>query len=148
MPDIKPNYLIALSYVLKNVPKQILLTELPPLVPLLIESLSLSDASLKVSTLETFKLAVSEAADVVAPQIRSILPSLLALLDDTPNNTIRVRVAALTCLAQFPSFIAKDALAPHVQYVLKHLKIPLDDKKRIVRKEAVDCRSKWYTISN
>jgi DNA repair/transcription protein MET18/MMS19 len=146
--DIKPNYLIALSYVLKNVPKQILLTELPPLVPLLIESLSLSDASLKVSTLETFKLAVSEAADVVAPQIRNILPSLIALLDDIPNNSIRVRVAALTCLGQFPSFIAKDALSPHVQYVLKQLKTPLDDRKRIVRKEAVDCRSKWYTISN
>ncbi|KAG2210963.1 hypothetical protein INT47_000123 [Mucor saturninus] len=145
---IKPNYLIALSYVLKNVPKQILLTELPPLVPLLIESLSLSDDSLKVSTLETFKLAVSEAADVVAPQVRTILPSLLALLDDTTHNPMRVRVAALTCLGQFPAFIAKDALLPHVSYVVKQLKKPLDDKKRIVRKEAVDCRSKWFTISN
>lgn len=137
-----------MSYVLKNVPKQILLTELPPLVPLLIESLSLSDDTLKVSTLETFKLAVSEAADVVAPQVRTILPSLLALLDDTTNNPMRVRVAALTCLGQFPAYIAKDALLPHVSYVLKQLKKPLDDKKRIVRKEAVDCRSKWYTISN
>ncbi|KAL9559611.1 hypothetical protein PS6_000706 [Mucor atramentarius] len=144
--DVKPNYLIALSYVLKNVPKQILLNELPPLVPLLIQSLALSDATLKVSTLETFKLAVSEAADVVAPQIRSILPPLLALLEDN-HSSIRVRVAALTCLAQFPAFIAKDALAPHVNYVIRQLKTPLDDKKRIVRKEAVDCRSKWYTVS-
>ncbi|GAN08747.1 MMS19 nucleotide excision repair protein homolog [Mucor ambiguus] len=144
--DVKPNYLIALSYVLKNVPKQILLSELPPLVPLLIQSLALSDATLKVSTLETFKLAVSEAADVVAPQIRTILPPLLALLEDN-HNSIRVRVAALTCLAQFPAFIAKDALAPHVSYVIRQLKTPLDDKKRIVRKEAVDCRSKWYTVS-
>ncbi|CAO3642299.1 unnamed protein product [Mucor fragilis] len=144
--DVKPNYLIALSYVLKNVPKQILLNELPPLVPLLIQSLALSDATLKVSTLETFKLAVSEAADVVAPQIRTILPPLLTLLEDN-HNSIRVRVAALTCLAQFPAFIAKDALAPHVNYVIRQLKTPLDDKKRIVRKEAVDCRSKWYTVS-
>lgn len=132
---------------MKNVPKQILLTELPPLVPLLIESLSLSDATLKVSTLETFKLAVSEAADVVAPQVRTILPPLLALLEDTSNNSIRVRVAALTCLGQFPAYISKDSLLPHTSYVLKQLKTPLDDKKRIVRKEAVDCRSKWYTIS-
>lgn len=28
--DVKHNYLIALSYLLKNVPKQILLSELPP----------------------------------------------------------------------------------------------------------------------
>ncbi|KAI8637654.1 Dos2-interacting transcription regulator of RNA-Pol-II-domain-containing protein [Parasitella parasitica] len=144
--DVKPNYLIALSHVLKNVPKQILLNELPPLVPLLVESLSLSDAALKVSTLETFKLAVSEAADVVAPQIRAILPPLLSLLEDN-RNSIRVRVAALTCLSQFPAFIAKDALGPHVNYVITQLKTPLDDKKRVVRKEAVDCRSKWYAIS-
>jgi DNA repair/transcription protein MET18/MMS19 len=140
--------LIALSYLLKNVPKQILLSELPPLVPLLIQSLSLSDATLKVSTLETFKLAVSEASDVIAPQIRTILPPLLALLEENAHNSIRVRVAALTCLAQFPAFIAKDALLPHVSYVIRQLKTPLDDKKRIVRKEAVDCRSKWYTVSN
>lgn len=132
---------------LKNVPKQILLTELPPLVPLLIESLSLEDATLKVSTLETFSLAVSEAADVVAPQIRTILPPLLALLEDTSNNSIRVRVAALLCLSQFPSYISKDTLLPHVNYVVKQLKTPLDDRKRIVRKEAVDCRSQWYTIA-
>lgn len=129
-------------------PKQILLTELPPLVPLLIESLSLSDATLKVSTLETFELAVSEAADVIAPQVRTILPSLLELLEDTTHNSIRVRVAALTCLGQFPAYISKDSLAPHASFVLKQLKKPLDDKKRIVRKEAVDCRSKWYTIFN
>jgi DNA repair/transcription protein MET18/MMS19 len=106
----------------------------------LIQSLSLPDAALKVSTLETFKLAVSDAADIVSPQIRTILPPLLELLK---NNPIAVRVAALTCLAQFPSYIPNDSLAPHVNFVLKQLKEPLDDKKRIVRKEAVDCRSKW-----
>ncbi|KAI9471923.1 MAG: Dos2-interacting transcription regulator of RNA-Pol-II-domain-containing protein [Benjaminiella poitrasii] len=122
--DIKPNYLIALSYVLRNVPKQILLNELPPL------------------------LAIMEASDVVAPQIRTILPPLLALLEDTVDNPIRVRVAALTCLAELPTSIAKDILVPHAKYVIKQLRIPLDDKKRIVRKEAVDCRSKWYTVIN
>jgi DNA repair/transcription protein MET18/MMS19 len=106
----------------------------------LIQSLSLPDAALKVSTLETFKLAVSDAADIVSPQIRTILPPLLELLK---NNPIAVRVAALTCLAQFPLYIPNDSLAPHVNFVLKQLKESLDDKKRIVRKEAVDCRSKW-----
>jgi DNA repair/transcription protein MET18/MMS19 len=140
--------LIALSYILKNVPHQILLNELPPLVPLLIESLELQDADLKVSTLETFKLAVSEAPNVIGPQIRTILPPLLALFDVDAHNSIRVRVAALQCLAEFPAFISKDSLLPHLNYVVKQLKTPLDDKKRLVRKEAVDCRSKWYTIKN
>ncbi|KAI7907118.1 Dos2-interacting transcription regulator of RNA-Pol-II-domain-containing protein [Cokeromyces recurvatus] len=130
--NIKPNYLIALSYVLKNVPKQILLNELPPLV----------------STLATFKLAVAEASNVVAPQVRTILPSLLALLQETANNPIRVRVGALACLAEFPGSIAKDILKPHVNYVIRELRTSLDDKKRIVRKEAVECRSQWYTVIN
>ncbi|KAI8372565.1 Dos2-interacting transcription regulator of RNA-Pol-II-domain-containing protein [Choanephora cucurbitarum] len=143
---VKSNYLIALSHLLRNVPKQILLSELPPLVPLLIESLSLEDNELKVSTLETFSLAVEEASDIIAPQIRTILPSLLSLFSES-NNSIRVRVAALSCLTKFPSFIAKDALVPHVHFVLRQLKRPLDDKKRIVRKEAVDCRSKWFTVT-
>ncbi|KAI8387304.1 Dos2-interacting transcription regulator of RNA-Pol-II-domain-containing protein [Blakeslea trispora] len=144
---VKSNYLISLSHLLRNVPKQILLNELPPLVPLLIESLSLEDGELKVSTLETFSLAVEEASDIIAPQIRTILPSLLDLFAPESNNSIRVRVAALSCLAKFPSFIARDALVPHVHFVLRQLKRPLDDKKRVVRKEAVDCRSKWFTIT-
>lgn len=128
-------------------PHQILLNELPPLVPLLIQSLELEDSELKVSTLETFKLAVAEAPNVIGPQIRTILPPLLALVTQQhANHSIRVRVAALQCLAEFPSFIAKDHLLPHLNFVVRQLKTPLDDKKRLVRKEAVDCRSKWFTI--
>ncbi|KAI8971461.1 Dos2-interacting transcription regulator of RNA-Pol-II-domain-containing protein [Mycotypha africana] len=145
--DIKPNYLIALSYLLQNVPKQILLNELPPLVPLLMQSLTLRDSDLKVSTLETLSLAVSEAADIVAPQIRVILPALVGLLQDTKENPLRVRIAALKCLAQFPNYISKDALSSHVNYVIRQLKTSLDDKKRLVRKEAVDCRFNWYNIA-
>jgi DNA repair/transcription protein MET18/MMS19 len=143
--EIKSNYLIALSFVLKNVPKQILLNELPPLVPLLIQSLGLSDTSLKVSTLSTFRLAVTEAPQVISNQVNAILPSLLNILQD-PSNPIQVRVAVLGCLSEFPVFLSKEIVKPHSLLVLSKLKIPLDDRKRIVRKEAVDCRSKWFAI--
>ncbi|OAD79724.1 hypothetical protein PHYBLDRAFT_179221 [Phycomyces blakesleeanus NRRL 1555(-)] len=144
--DVKHNYLIALSYLLKNVPKQILLNELPPLVPLLIQSLSLTDTSLKVSTLATFQLAIVEAPDVVGPHTRAIIAALLDLLNSQEPNPLPVRVAALKCLAQFPAGLTNDLLAPHVSYVTKQLGQSVGDKKRMVRKEAVDCRAKWYAI--
>ncbi|CEG83218.1 hypothetical protein RMATCC62417_17178 [Rhizopus microsporus] len=178
--DIKPNYLIALSFLLKNVPKQILLNELPPLIPLLIQSLelpdttlrvstlntfklavaeapetissqvsmilpSLLDTTLRVSTLNTFKLAVAEAPETISSQVSMILPSLLGILQDR-SSSIQVRVAVLNCLSEFPTSLPKDVLKPHVQSVLWKLKVVLDDRKRIVRKEAVDCRSKWFVI--
>jgi hypothetical protein len=37
-----------------------------------------------------------------------------------------------------------DVLHPIKPFVLRELGKALDDKKRAVRKEAVDCRSKWY----
>lgn len=144
--EIKSNYLIALSFVLKNVPKQILLNELPPLVPLLIQSLDLPDLSLKVSTLSTFQLAVKEAPQVISNQVNQILPSLLDVLQNA-TQSIQVRIAVLRCLSEFPLSLSKEIIKPHSLSVLAKLKIPLDDKKRIVRKEAVDCRSKWFAIS-
>ncbi|KAI9275582.1 RNAPII transcription regulator C-terminal-domain-containing protein [Phascolomyces articulosus] len=145
--DIKHNYLIALSYLLKNVPKQILLSELPPLVPLLIESLPLPDTTLKVSTLDTFRLAIADAPDAIAPHVRSIIPALLELLDTTnQQNPMDVRIAVLKCLAQFPLGLTNDILQPHARFVTKQLVKPLDDRKRLVRKEAVECRAKWYTV--
>ncbi|KAI8388489.1 RNAPII transcription regulator C-terminal-domain-containing protein [Radiomyces spectabilis] len=144
---VKPNYLIALSYMLKHVPKQILFNELPPLVPLLIQALTLQDATLKVSTLDTFRLAVTEASDVVAPHVRSILPALLGLLEPEQRSPLEVRIAALKCLAVFPVGLTNDVLLPHVHFVTKQLTKSLDDKKRLVRKEAVDCRARWYSIS-
>ncbi|ORX52808.1 ARM repeat-containing protein [Hesseltinella vesiculosa] len=145
--DIKHNYLIALSYLLKNVPKQILLNELPPLVPLMILALSLPDATLKVATLESFTMAATEAPDVIAVNIQSLLPALLNMLDTSKeSNPMNVRVAALKCLAQLATSLSRDVALPHAHFVTKQLARSLDDRKRLVRREAVDCRAKWFAI--
>lgn len=118
------------------------------LIPLLIQSLSLPDSTLRVSTLETFRLAVTEAPDAMTPHVRAIISTLLGLLDAAgQRNPLEVRIAALKCLAQIPVVLPKDVLQPHMQFVLKQLAKPLDDKKRLVRKEAVDCRAKWYSAA-
>ena len=111
---------------------------------MLIESLSLPDTTLKVSTLDTFRLAIAEAPEAITSHVRSIIPALLNLLDtEKQQNPMDVRIAVLKCLAQFPSGLTNDVLQPHARFVTKQLVKPLDDKKRLVRKEAVECRAKW-----
>lgn len=111
----------------------------------MIQSLELPDTTLRVSTLNTFKLAVTEAPETISSQVSMILPSLLGILQDR-SSSIQARVAVLNCLSEFPTSLPKDVLKPHAQSVLWKLKVALDDRKRIVRKEAVDCRSKWFVI--
>ncbi|CAI2171239.1 19808_t:CDS:10 [Funneliformis geosporum] len=139
----KHNYLIALSYLLRNVPKQVLLSELPPLFPLLIRSLSLPDAELKASTLDTFYIISEDAPHIISEHVSSLIPLLLSLTKPDHGNTMRVRIAALRCLSILPDHIPFDVLFPFKFRVLKELSTALDDKKRLVRKQAVDCRSKW-----
>lgn len=55
----------------------------------------------------------------------------------------RVRSAALRTLSIFPDAIRYEVLHPLKSKVVRGLAGVLDDKKRLVRKEAVDTRSKW-----
>ncbi|KAI7872463.1 Dos2-interacting transcription regulator of RNA-Pol-II-domain-containing protein [Spinellus fusiger] len=144
--EVKHNYLIALSYLLKNVPKQILLNELPPLIPLLIQSLSLEDASLKISTLATFQISIVEAPEAIAPHLRTLLHAILDILNSDEMAPLSVRLASLQCLSQFPQSPARESLVLHANHVTKHLSKSVGDRKRIVRKEAVECRAQWYSL--
>jgi hypothetical protein len=55
-----------------------------------------------------------------------------------------VRTAALRCLAIFPDVIRFEALQKEKSRVIRELGNALDDPVRAVRKEAVECRAKWY----
>ncbi|CAG8591106.1 1548_t:CDS:10, partial [Cetraspora pellucida] len=141
--DTKHNYLIALSYLLRNVPKQVLMGDLPSLFPLLIYSLSLADSNLRASTIDIFYMIPFDAPHIISEHISSLVPLLLSLTQMTDINTMKVRISALQCLGTFPDTIPYDVLYPFKAKVIKELGKSLDDKKRLVRKEAVDCRSKW-----
>ncbi|KAG0233463.1 hypothetical protein BGW42_007420 [Actinomortierella wolfii] len=175
--DIRHNFLVALSHVLRNIPKQILLTELPPLLPLLVHSLSFPNPELKASTIGTFQSVTKDAKELIAEHLSTLVPLLLQLTHPNggaasptpgsgtatptsmtsassstaetvaPTNTMKVRVAALQCLAEIAKNLPFTALKPYKQPVLKDLERVLDDKKRYVRREAVECRSLWFTLS-
>lgn len=57
-----------------------------------------------------------------------------------------MREAALRCLRIFPNKFRDETLLPYRKQVTKNLMAVLDDSKRVVRKEAVDCRAAWFNL--
>ena len=132
------------------------------LLPLLLHALSTEDPELKCSALDTFCMLCIEAPEVMAGHVSTIIPQLLGSVGMTKSNTAvsrnrsagldsvaslltfqTVRLSALKCLNVIGKCIRYDALHPYKATVVRHIVVALDDSKRVVRREAVDCRSVW-----
>ncbi|CAG8771911.1 7017_t:CDS:2, partial [Acaulospora morrowiae] len=99
------------------------------------------------STIDTFYLIALEAPHIISEHISTVIPLMLSFIQSTNENTMRVRISSLQCLGAFPDTIPFDVLYPFKSKVLKGVGNALDDKKRLVRKEAVDCRSRWFLFT-
>jgi DNA repair/transcription protein MET18/MMS19 len=168
-PLEKSNLLIALSGILAHTPQQVILPELNTLLPLLLQSLDLEiedpSNSVKNATLETLTLVVREAPTAIdesghttslvnrLSKTASLTPLKPKPGTDTatpnPSPSISVqsaqqtRLLALQLLSLFPTHLKQPNLLPLKGRVLRQLSLCADDPKRAVRKEAVDCRTKW-----
>ncbi|XP_072883106.1 MMS19 nucleotide excision repair protein homolog isoform X3 [Hemitrygon akajei] len=141
--DNKSNYLKALSHVLNSLPKQVLLTELPSLLTLLLEALSCPDQVVQLSTLGCLHPLLLEAPHIMSLHIETLVNKLLGL---TTSPAMKVRIASLQCmhaLTKLPTHV----ILPFKARVIQALAKPLDDKKRLVRKEAVAARGEWRSTS-
>ncbi|KAI5102983.1 mMS19 nucleotide excision repair protein-like, partial [Silurus meridionalis] len=137
-------FLKALSHLVNNLPRQVQLTELPALLPLLLEALTCPDDAVQLSTLSCFQPLIMEPPPALSTQLEALFTRLLAL---TTSPAMKVRMAALRCvhaLSRLPSHM----VLPFRPRVLKSLARPLDDKKRLVRKEAVAARSEWFLLGS
>ncbi|KAH0562369.1 hypothetical protein GP486_002935 [Trichoglossum hirsutum] len=144
---IKPNYLIALSSILRHVPSAVIMPNLNTLLPLLLQSLDLDDPDVKAATIDTMSVTVSESPQAIASHVSSVIARLLNAADSTTGrNPPRVRQPALRCLSLLPGAIKNETLLPFKLQVIRDLTGALDDPKRHVRKEAVDCRARWFRM--
>ncbi|XP_062506699.1 MMS19 nucleotide excision repair protein homolog [Corticium candelabrum] len=141
----KSPFVKALSYVLQSVPKQVLLAELQLVMPLLIQSLSLPELSLKTSTLSTLCSLVRDAPLIISQHLTSLMPSLLSLAQQPQQ--MKVRISALQCLGLM-TVLPHHLVFPFRLKVIRALAATLDDKKRLVRKEAVKCRGEWFLLGS
>ncbi|GJN90351.1 hypothetical protein Rhopal_003362-T1 [Rhodotorula paludigena] len=147
--DSQAVYLVALSSVLQHIPKQLTLTELPKLLPLLITSLDLPDPLLRANVLESLATLVKEVPSEMEHSISGIATKVLrGLTGETSQGAgkaaVQLRLASLSFLATLPAHIPYLTLHSQKATVLRELGRAVDDARRDVRRAAVDCRSRWF----
>uniref|UniRef100_A0A8C6RZG1 MMS19 nucleotide excision repair protein n=1 Tax=Nannospalax galili TaxID=1026970 RepID=A0A8C6RZG1_NANGA len=142
--DVKPNYLKGLSHVLNRLPKPVLLPELPTLLSLLLEALSCTDSVVQLSTLSCLQPLLLEAPQIMSLHIDTLVTKFLNL---SSSPSMAVRIAALQCMNAL-THLPTPVLLPYKPQVIRALAKPLDDKKRLVRKEAVSARGEWFLLGS
>ncbi|XP_062859268.1 MMS19 nucleotide excision repair protein homolog [Trichomycterus rosablanca] len=143
-PERRSTYLKALSHMINNLPRQVQLTELPELMPVLLEALSCPDEAVQLSTLSCLQPLLLEPPPALTNQLEALFARLLAL---TGSSTMKVRMCSLRCIHAL-SHLPSHLVLPFRTRVLRALATPLDDKKRLVRKEAVAARGEWFLLGS
>ncbi|XP_041819393.1 MMS19 nucleotide excision repair protein homolog isoform X2 [Chelmon rostratus] len=140
----KPNYLKALSNIVNKLPKQVQVTELPALLSLLLEALSCPDQGVQLSTLSCLEPVLIDPPAALIQQLEALVSRLLAL---TSSPVMNVRISSLRCIHAVSHFPVHEVL-PFRARVLRALARPLDDRKRLVRSEAVQARGEWFLLGS
>ena len=126
--------------------------------------------ALRVSTVNMFIMLSQEVPDTIVEHLGTLLPRLLQMATNfffplvsylfqchdiiilprycnlINSNFQNLRKAALVCLSVFAHKFPYVRLVPYKEEVLRKLKQSLDDKKRVVRRQAVKTRNLWYII--
>ncbi|XP_061823362.1 MMS19 nucleotide excision repair protein homolog isoform X2 [Nerophis lumbriciformis] len=140
----KPNYLKALSNIVNKLPKQVQVTELPALLSLLLQALTFPDQGVQLSTLSCLEPVLADPPPALIQQLEALFNRLLAL---TSSPAMNVRITTLRCIHALSYFPEQEVL-PFRARVLRALAKPLDDKKRLVRMEAVRARGEWFLLGS
>ena len=144
---LKPNFLIALSGILKFMPMEVIMPDIDTLLPLLMQSLDLDDSNVKAATIKSLAVVSQESPRAVEGHIGSLVTRLLRSANSAlTTNSASVRHNALRCLAIFPRRIKESNLLPYKTAVTRGLLPVLDDPRRHIRKEAVECRAAWMNV--
>lgn len=145
-PETKTNYLIALSGLLRWISFEIMAPELTSLPQLLLQSLDLKgEDDVKASTIEVLILILNKSPSSIEEHTSSLITRLINAANPKANPPI-VRVEALKCLTLVPGAMRTEVIMPVRRQVIKKLTAALDDRKRVVRVEAVRCRAKWLDV--
>ncbi|KAK7182163.1 hypothetical protein DPSP01_012975 [Paraphaeosphaeria sporulosa] len=147
--EMKPNYLIALSGILRWLPFDIVIEEVPSLILLLLQSLDLKGEDfVKEAAIGTLASTLAEKPEVVQEHAGSLISRLLAnsVLDKEAPTPARVRAAACRCLMLVPDKLKLEIVLPYRRQVCRKLIAALDDAKREVRSAAVKCRARWLEV--
>ncbi|KAJ2091856.1 hypothetical protein IW138_001545 [Coemansia sp. RSA 986] len=146
--SVKTNLLVVLTNVVQHMPKNVLMSGIEAIVPLLMSAVRLTDGDLKAASIRTITMIILETPETVKPDIASaIIPLLLAATAATDSsNTIEVRRAALGALTLIPEKYAYTSIHTVAKDVVRALVKSRDDRKRLVRNDAVKAYNKWLSF--
>ena len=141
--EMKYFYVTALSHLMQFVPRQVLVSEIPHLLPILLQSLTSEAPSVWLTSLHTLTELIVDNSEILQSYVDDLLPRVLAL--STYRPMMKVRIAAVRCITEF-AVMPVHLILPHKQKVLQQLGLTADDHKRLVRQEAAAARSRWFLI--
>lgn len=143
----RPNFLIALSGILRWLPYSIIRPSLHTLVAPLLQTLDLTDVppEIKLSALTIFESVLMHDPNDVSEHTASLINRLIACTSAKEKDA-KVRAKALQSLAIMPKQLKREVVIPYRRQVVKQLVNCLDDGRRTVRTEAVRCRTNWLSL--
>ncbi|KZV92361.1 hypothetical protein EXIGLDRAFT_710205 [Exidia glandulosa HHB12029] len=142
-------YLVALTSLIKTMPQVVYKSEMPKLMPLLIRALDLPDMGLKLNVIETLLAAAKDGSTesgLLSERATALVDAMLKLIPTSSSIDTSVRLASLRYLGVLPAIVRYEVLHPQKALVVRELGKCLDDPRRVIRKEAVDAREKWYVV--
>ncbi|KAF8074920.1 Dos2-interacting transcription regulator of RNA-Pol-II-domain-containing protein [Lyophyllum atratum] len=146
-PHEQTAYLVALTSLIKAIPKAAYAHAMPSLMPLLLRGLELPDFDIRADVIDTFLAAAEGDASeqsLVSEHASTLVTYMLKNSMASEMPSVRVRTTAVQYLGVLPTIVRYDVLHPSKAIVLRELAKVLDDPKRSVRKEAVDTRTVWF----
>jgi DNA repair/transcription protein MET18/MMS19 len=137
---------------LKHTQREIVVPYLSSFLPLLLQALNLKDSNVRYASALTLLSSIEEIPELISKHLQTLIPQLLKLItfrpkdDDLKFNNPEVRLVSLNCLHALTVNVPVVKLVPYQQEILNKLSPVLDDKKRTVRKGAVDTRQAYFEL--
>lgn len=147
-PEIQARYLVALSGILRHMPPHVISPDVSTFFPLLLQSLTIHDPKVREASISTITATLQESSEIVALHLSTLVPQLLGTTEEKSSSSAKVRIAAIQCLGQFPDFIGRSKIEPFRSDIINGLCAPLDDRKREVRRAAVNARQRYYEFTS
>nr|CAH7735477.1 unnamed protein product [Callosobruchus chinensis] len=138
-------YLKVIGYLIEYAPEQAVLFQFKKIRKMILMCLEKCDEpEVLVVLLRCLKRIINDDSEAIDSTLDDFLTRVLKLT--TFKNSMDVRIEALQCLSTMTTAFPVYKLLPHKNTVTHYLAGCIDDKKRLVRKEAMDARSLWFLL--
>lgn len=150
--DSKEVLLGTLAVIISNISAKILKPHLREVFPLVLNGLSVENATVLKASLDTFKVIIAETPDLISENIDSLVTKLVDLgttkivSGKKIVNDEQIRFLALECLEGIFTSVELPQIVKYQTSTRDRLRVCLDDKKRVVRKKACDVRQVLYEL--